>query len=36
MKYGFGNQYSYFSEEIDEQFPEPLIDELDINVFLYA
>ena len=26
MKYGFLNQYSYFSAEVDDQFPEPLLD----------
>ena len=36
MKYDFGNQYVYFSEEIDDQFPKPLLDELDIHVFVYA
>ena len=34
MKYDFGNQYAYFSEEIDDQFTEPLLVELDIHVFL--
>ena len=36
MKYYFGNQYAYSSEDIDEQFPEPLPDELDIYIFVYA
>ena len=36
MKYYFGNQYEYFSDDIDEQFPEPLLDEMDIHVFLCA
>ena len=36
MKYDFGNQYAYFSEEIDEKFPEPLLDQLDIRVFVDA
>ena len=26
----FGNQYSYFQEDIDERFPEPLFDSLDL------
>ena len=34
MKYGFGNHYAHFSEEIDEQFPEPILDELDIHMFV--
>ena len=34
IKYYLGNQYAYFSEEIDEQFPEPLPDELEIQVFV--
>ena len=33
MKYDFGNQYSYFSEEIDEQFPEPLLGSFGIYMF---
>ena len=33
MKYDFGNQYAYFNEEISEQLPERLLDELEINVF---
>ena len=34
MKYDFGNQYAYFSEDIDEHFPWPLLDELYIHVFV--
>ena len=34
--YDFGNQYAYFSEDIDDKFTEPLIDELYIHVFMYA
>ena len=34
MKYYFWNQYVYFSEDIDEQFTEPLIYELYIRVFV--
>ena len=33
MKYDFGN---HFSEEIENQFPEPLLDKLYIRVFVYA
>ena len=36
MNYYFVNQYSYFSEDIGDQFPEPLLDELDIRIFLDA
>ena len=36
MKYDFGNQYEYFSDDIDDQFPEPPLDELDIHVFVDA
>ena len=36
MNIYFGNQYSYFQEEIDDRFPEPLFDELDLNVFVDA
>ena len=34
MEYYFGNQYEYFSEEIDDKFPETLIDKLYTHVFL--
>ena len=34
MNYDFGNQYAYFSGDIDEQFLGPLLDELDIHVFV--
>ena len=34
MKCDLGNNYAYFSEEIDDQFPEPLLGELDIHVFV--
>ena len=30
------NQYPYFQEEIDSRFPEPLFDELDLNIFVDA
>ena len=36
MKYDAGNQYAYFSEQIDDQFPETLLYELDIHMFVYA
>ncbi|MGH7955023.1 MAG: reverse transcriptase domain-containing protein [Gloeomargaritales cyanobacterium] len=29
----FGHQYDYFVEELDPRFPEPLLNELDINIF---
>ena len=32
MQHDFGNQYAYFSEDIDEQLTEILLDELNINV----
>jgi hypothetical protein len=32
----FGNQYSYFQEDIDPRFPPPLLDELDLNIFVDA
>ena len=35
-KSDFGNQYHYFKEELDPRFPEPLIAELDINIFVDA
>ena len=34
MKYDFVNKYAYFSEEIFDQFPEPLLYELDIHLFV--
>ena len=34
MKYDFVNQYAYFIEDIDDKFPDPLLDELDVYVFL--
>ena len=34
MNYYFENQYAYFSEDIDKHFTEPLLDELDIRVFV--
>ena len=36
MKYDFGNQYTYFSEEIFDKFPELILNELNINVFVDA
>ena len=32
----FGNQYSYFKEDIDPRFPPPFISELDITLFVDA
>ena len=32
----FGNQYHYFTEDIDPIFPEALVQELEINVFVDA
>ena len=34
MNDDFWNQYAYFSGDIDEQFPAPLIDELNIHLFM--
>ena len=34
MKYYWGNQYAYFSEDFDEQFLGIILDELDIRVFV--
>jgi hypothetical protein len=36
VKCDFGNQYSYFREELDPRFPEPLLEEIDINLFVDA
>ena len=36
MKYDFGNKYEYFSEYIDENFPEYILGELDVHVFVHA
>ena len=33
LKKDFGNQYHYFTEDIDPRFPEQLLPELDINIF---
>eukprot|EP00957_Ditylum_brightwellii_P210500 15365052-Ditylum_brightwellii.AAC.2 len=32
----FGTHYSYFEEELDPRFPEPLLEELDLHVFCNA
>ena len=32
----FGNQYAYFKEDMDPRFPAPLLDELDLNIFVDA
>ena len=34
MKMDSGNQHSYFQEDIDGIFLEPLFDELDLNIFV--
>ena len=34
MNHDLGNHYAYFSEDIDEQFLEPFLDELGIRVFV--
>ena len=36
MKYYYGNLYAHFIEDIDDKFTEPLLDKLDIYVFLDA
>jgi hypothetical protein len=33
LQQDFGGQYHYFKEEIDPRFPEPLLDEISINMF---
>eukprot|EP00957_Ditylum_brightwellii_P049914 3783685-Ditylum_brightwellii.AAC.1 len=33
LKLDFGIQYSYFEEELDPRFPEPLLEELNLHVF---
>jgi hypothetical protein len=33
LKQDFGGQYHYFKEELDPRFPEPLLKEIDINMF---
>ena len=32
----FGTQYSYFKEDLDPQFPAPLLDKLECNIFVDA
>jgi len=32
----FGNQYQYFNEDIDPRFPQPILPELQINIFVDA
>eukprot|EP00957_Ditylum_brightwellii_P096905 7380239-Ditylum_brightwellii.AAC.1 len=32
LKLDFGTQYSYFEEEPDARFPEPLLEELDLRI----
>jgi hypothetical protein len=34
LKEGFGGQYKYFHEDLDPQFPPPLVPEMDINIFV--
>ena len=36
VKCDFGNQYSYFREELDPRFPDPILKELDLNIFIDA
>ncbi|MGH7955350.1 MAG: Ty1/Copia family ribonuclease HI [Gloeomargaritales cyanobacterium] len=36
LKHDFGHQYDYFTEELDPRFPEPLLQELEINIFADA
>jgi len=36
IKEDFGYQCSHFTEDIDPRFPEPLLAELDINIFVDA
>lgn len=36
IKCDFGNQYSYFREDMDPRFPAPIMPELDINIFVDA
>jgi hypothetical protein len=36
LKLSFGNQYSYFREEMDPRFPEPLFEEFDAHGFCDA
>jgi hypothetical protein len=33
LKEDFGGQYKYFNEDLDPQFPIPLVPEMDINIF---
>jgi len=34
IKQDFGNQYQYFIEDVDPRFPEPLLPELSVNIFV--
>jgi hypothetical protein len=36
LKEDFGGQYLYFQEDLDPKFPEPLVPEMDINIFVDA
>jgi Reverse transcriptase (RNA-dependent DNA polymerase) len=36
LKEDFGGQYQYFQEDLDPKFPEPIVPEMDINIFVDA
>ena len=36
LKEDFGGQYQYFQEDLDPRFPEPLVREMDVNLFVDA
>ena len=36
LKEDFGGQYQYFQEDMDPKFPDPLVPEMDINIFVDA
>jgi hypothetical protein len=36
LKEDFGGQYKYFNEDLDPQFPIPLVPKMDINIFVDA
>eukprot|EP00957_Ditylum_brightwellii_P184139 14025784-Ditylum_brightwellii.AAC.1 len=36
IKLSFGNQYTYFTEEVDSRFLVPLFEELDLHIFCGA
>jgi hypothetical protein len=33
FKQDFGGQYHYFLDDLDPRFPEPLLEELEVNIF---